>query len=148
MCRKMRCSCYQPFIANFMTNIVTCSSFIRKIDNETEYGYHLANYLGNINVIPSSGLLIITLQHSNMHQNTVVQLTKLKLKTNGQSFQSCGGPVSCLNPSQRQAESANFALCLHLLAISVLLFKVEFSSLLAINSFSRVHRAQILDVGE
>ena len=34
----MRCSCYQPFIANFMTNIVTCSSFIRKIDNETEYG--------------------------------------------------------------------------------------------------------------
>ena len=109
---------------------------------------HLANYLGNINVIPSSGLLIITLQHSNMHQNTVVQLTKLKLKTNGQSFQSCGGPVSCLNPSQRQAESANFALCLHLLAISVLLFKVEFSSLLAINSFSRVHRAQILDVGE
>ena len=115
---------------------------------------HLANYLGNINVIPSSGLLIITLQHSSMHQNTVVQLTKLKLKTtlklktNGQSLQSCGGPVSCLNPSQRQAESANFALCLHLLAISVLLFKVEFSSLLAINSFSRVHRAQILDVGE
>ena len=77
----MRCSCYQPFIANFMTNIVTCSSFIRKIDNETEYGYHLANYLGNINVKPSSGLLIITHQHSIMHQNTVVQLTKLKLKT-------------------------------------------------------------------
>ena len=89
-----------------------------------------------------------------MHQNTVVHLTKLKLKTtlklktNGQSLQSCGGPVSCLNSSQRQAERANFALCLHLLAISVLLFKVEFSSLLAINSFSRVHRGQILDVGE
>ena len=144
----MRCSCYQLFIANFMTNIVTCSSFIRKIDNELEYGYHLANYLGNINVIPSSGLLIITLQHSSMHQNTVVQLTKLKLKTNGQSLESCGGPVSCLTPSQRQAERANFALCRHLLAISVLLFKVEFSSLLAINSFSRVHRGQILDVGE
>ena len=111
---------------------------------------HLANYLGNINVIPSSGLLIITLQHSSMHQNTVVQLTKLKLKlkTNGQSLESCGGPVSCLTPSQRQAERANFALCRHLLAISVLLFKVEFSSLLAINSFSRVHRGQILDVGE
>ena len=70
----MRCSCYQPFIANFMTNIVTCSSFIRKIDNETEYGCHLANYLGNINITSSGGLLINTFKHSNIQTINIIQL--------------------------------------------------------------------------
>ena len=71
----MRYSCYQPFIANFMINILTCSSFIRKIDNETKYGCHLANYLGNINIASSGGLLINTFKHSNYQHYTVVKLT-------------------------------------------------------------------------
>ena len=71
----MRSSCYQPFIANFMINILTCSSFIRKIDNETEYGCHLANYLRNINITSTGGFLINTFKHSIIQHYTDVKLT-------------------------------------------------------------------------